>query len=71
MTICQVCKTKPVTMQGASTCSLKCASELNGDDPEVIRDLLSEEIYRIDTVCKSERERLQAEWRRANPGLMR
>lgn len=69
--ICSVCKTNPVTIQGASTCSLKCATELNGEDPEPVKTRLIAEVYRVDMVCISERERLQREWYRANPGCFK
>jgi hypothetical protein len=69
--ICSVCKTKPVTIQGASTCSLRCATEACGDDPELVQKRLREQVQEVNNICISERERLQAEWRRANPGLMR
>lgn len=69
--LCQVCKAKPVTIQGASTCGLECATILCGEDPEPVKTRLLAEVYRVDMVCISERERLQAEWKNANPGLMR
>ena len=68
--ICHVCNKNPVTLKGASTCSLKCASELNGDDPETIKTRLGAEVYRVYTICRNEKERLQKEWQKANPGLM-
>lgn len=34
--ICRVCQLKPVTTYGSTVCSLKCASEDNGDDNSLI-----------------------------------
>jgi len=31
--ICKVCQLKPVSLRGASTCSLTCATLLCGDNP--------------------------------------
>lgn len=69
--ICSVCKTKPVTIRGASTCSLRCATILCGEDPEPVKTRLLAEVYRVDMVCISERERLQREWKMANPGCFK
>ena len=69
--ICSVCKTKPVTIRGASTCSLKCATILCDEDPKPVKTRLLAEIYRVDMVCISERERLQREWKNANPGCFK
>jgi hypothetical protein len=68
--ICSLCKHQPVTLKGASTCSLKCATELNGEDPEPVKTRLLAEAYRVDTICRNERERLQKLWKQSNPGLM-
>lgn len=69
--ICSVCKTKPVTIQGASTCGLECATIACGEDPEPVKTRLLAEVYRVDMVCISERERLQREWKLANPGCFK
>lgn len=71
MMLCKICKTKPVTIQGASTCSLRCATEACGDDPSLVEKTLKDQVHEVNMVCISERERLQAEWKRANPGLMK
>lgn len=85
--ICSVCKTKPVTVRGASTCSLRCATiwdnlcaakQGRDSDPyEVIekrlpvKTKLPDQANKIENICISERERLQREWHRANPGCFK
>jgi hypothetical protein len=68
--LCKVCELKPVSLRGASTCSLHCATTLCGEDPEPVKTRLLAEAYRVDTICRNERERLQKLWKQSNPGLM-
>ena len=60
--ICQVCKTNPVTIRGASTCSLKCATEL--DNKAAVKQNRPSDTFEVI------RDRLPESWKRANPGLM-
>lgn len=71
MKICSVCKQRPVTIQGASTCSLKCATEACGDDPNLVEKRLRDQVQEVNNICISERERLQREWKLANPGCFK
>jgi hypothetical protein len=42
--ICRICKLKPVTTYGSTVCSLKCASDDNGDDNSLIAIRLKQAI---------------------------
>lgn len=42
--ICRVCESRPVTTYGSTVCSLKCASEDNGDDNSLIAIRLKQAI---------------------------
>jgi len=40
--ICSVCKTNPVKLRHATTCSLECACHLNGDDYSAVYSRLNQ-----------------------------
>lgn len=41
---CQVCKTNPVILPIATTCSLECACKLNGDDYNAVAARLAQHV---------------------------
>jgi hypothetical protein len=64
MTLCQVCKQNPVTLKGASTCSLKCSLVLDKQDPKPVMERLKAE------TDKAKSRGISPRMNRANAGLL-
>jgi len=49
--ICSVCKTNPVKLRHATTCSLKCSCDLNWDSYELVRARLTNAVAMAKLAC--------------------